>query len=152
MDTRQKNHRIVAAACGIFVLSMLGAAYAAVPLYEMFCRVTGFGGTPQVASAAPQKTVERKIRVRFDANVAPGLCARLHDAWRAGRPEEALDIHRRLMPLHRALFCETSPSPVKYALSRLGRCEATVRLPLVEPSERAKAQVDEALRAAGLMN
>ncbi len=84
------------------------------------------------------------------ANVAPGLCAQMHDAWRQGRPDEALAIHRRLLPLHKALFCETSPSPAKYALSRLGRCEATVRLPMVEPSERARAQVDAALAAVGI--
>ena len=49
-----------------------------------------------------------------------------------GRPDEALAIHRRLLPLHKALFCETSPAPAKYALSRLGPCTAEVRLPLVE--------------------
>ena len=90
--------------------------------------------------------------ISVSANVAPGLCAQLHDNWRAGRVDEALAIHRRLMPLHTALFCETSPSPVKYALSRLGRCEASVRLPLVEPSDRARSQIDAALRTAGLMN
>jgi cytochrome c oxidase assembly protein subunit 11 len=68
-----KNHKLVAAACGVFVASMLGAAYAAVPLYDMFCRVTGFGGTPRVATVAPDKKTDRVIRVRFDANVAPGL-------------------------------------------------------------------------------
>jgi cytochrome c oxidase assembly protein subunit 11 len=69
----QKNHKLVAAACGVFVASMLGAAYAAVPLYDMFCRMTGFGGTPMVATTAPNKRSDRVIRVRFDANVAPGL-------------------------------------------------------------------------------
>lgn len=69
----RSNHKLVAAACGVFVLSMLGAAYAAVPLYNLFCRVTGFGGTPLVAIAAPDKATDRVIRVRFDANVAPGL-------------------------------------------------------------------------------
>jgi len=54
------------------------------------------------------------------------------------------------MPLHKALFCETSPAPVKYALSRLGRCEAGVRLPLVEPGERSRAIIDAALAAAGI--
>jgi cytochrome c oxidase assembly protein subunit 11 len=68
-----KNHRFVAAACGVFVVSMLGAAYAAVPLYEMFCQVTGFGGTPQIASTAPDKVTGRTIRVRFDSNTAAGL-------------------------------------------------------------------------------
>jgi cytochrome c oxidase assembly protein subunit 11 len=63
----------VAAACGVFVAAMLGAAYAAVPFYDWFCRVTGFNGTTQVASRAPEQVLERKINVRFDANVAPGL-------------------------------------------------------------------------------
>lgn len=52
---------------------MVGAAYAAVPLYDWFCRSTGFGGTPLVASSAPAETLERTITVRFDANIAPGL-------------------------------------------------------------------------------
>ena len=68
-----RNHKLVAAACGVFVVSMIGAAYAAVPLYDMFCRVTGFGGTPRIATAAPAQKADRIIRVRFDANVAPGL-------------------------------------------------------------------------------
>ena len=88
--------------------------------------------------------------ISVTANVAPALCARLQDAWAAGRPDEALAIHRQLLPLHRTLFCETNPAPVKHALSRLGRCEPTVRLPLVEPAERSKAQIDEALRQAGI--
>ena len=51
--------------------------------------------------------------ISVTANVAPRLSAALHDAWRAGRLEEALSIHRRLLPLHRALFCEASPAPTK---------------------------------------
>lgn len=68
-----RNHKIVAAACSVFVVSMLGAAYAAVPLYDLFCRVTGFGGTPVVASSAPAQALDRTIKVRFDGNVTPGL-------------------------------------------------------------------------------
>ncbi len=52
---------------------MVGAAYAAVPLYNWFCRTTGFGGTTQVATAAPSHVLDRKLKVRFDANVAGGL-------------------------------------------------------------------------------
>jgi len=52
---------------------MVGAAYAAVPLYNWFCRATGFNGTTQVATTAPTGTLDRKITVRFDANVGPGL-------------------------------------------------------------------------------
>lgn len=64
---------VVAAACGVFVAFMVGAAYAAVPLYSWFCRTTGFGGIPQVASTAPTQISGRKIAVRFDANVSAGL-------------------------------------------------------------------------------
>jgi 4-hydroxy-tetrahydrodipicolinate synthase len=88
--------------------------------------------------------------ISVTANVAPRLCAQLHQAWRAGRPDEALALHRRLMPLHKALFCETSPAPVKHALSRLGRCTGELRLPLVEIGERSKTLVDAALEAVGL--
>jgi cytochrome c oxidase assembly protein subunit 11 len=74
--TREGNHRrdlIVAAACGVFVAAMVGMSYAAVPLYDWFCRATGFGGRTQVATAAPQGPAGRSITVRFDANVAGGL-------------------------------------------------------------------------------
>ncbi len=57
---------------GVFV-GMLGMAYAAVPLYDLFCRVTGFGGTPMVATSAPGVTGERAFTVRFDSNVSGGL-------------------------------------------------------------------------------
>ena len=60
---------MVAGACGVFVAAMVGAAYAAVPLYNWFCRTTGFGGTPQVASAGPAHVLDRKVKVRFDANM-----------------------------------------------------------------------------------
>lgn len=63
----------VAAACGVVVAAMVGMAYAAVPLYDWFCRATGFNGTTQVASVAPHVALDRKITVRFDANVASGL-------------------------------------------------------------------------------
>jgi cytochrome c oxidase assembly protein subunit 11 len=64
---------IVAGACGFFVAAMVGMAYAAVPFYDWFCRATGFNGTTQVATSAPQSTLDRKIVVRFDANIGPGL-------------------------------------------------------------------------------
>jgi cytochrome c oxidase assembly protein subunit 11 len=64
----------VAAICGLVVALMVGASYAAVPFYNWFCRTTGFNGTTQVATAAPTSApLERKIAVRFDSNVAPGL-------------------------------------------------------------------------------
>jgi 4-hydroxy-tetrahydrodipicolinate synthase len=90
--------------------------------------------------------------ISVTANVAPRQCAEMQDAWRRGDAAEALSIHQRLTPLHKALFLETSPAPVKYALSRLGLCEASVRLPLVEPNERTKVEVDAAMVSAGLIN
>jgi cytochrome c oxidase assembly protein subunit 11 len=64
----------VAAICGLVVVLMVGASYAAVPFYNWFCRATGFNGTTQVAKSAPAGApLARKIAVRFDANVAPGL-------------------------------------------------------------------------------
>ena len=89
--------------------------------------------------------------ISVTANVAPGLCAAVHEAWRRGDAAEALDLHRRLLPLHRALFLETSPAPVKYALSALGRCSPELRLPLVPVGESTRAAVDRALRGLGLL-
>jgi len=64
---------LVAFLCGGFVALMVGASYAAVPLYSWFCRTTGFGGTTQVAKAPPGRESARMITVRFDSNVADGL-------------------------------------------------------------------------------
>jgi cytochrome c oxidase assembly protein subunit 11 len=68
-----RNNALIAAACGLFAAVMVGAAYAAVPLYNWFCRTTGFAGTPQVAAKAPYQVLERQMKIRFDANVAGGL-------------------------------------------------------------------------------
>ena len=65
---------LVASICGFVVVLMVGASYAAVPFYNWFCRTTGFNGTTQVATSAPTDVpLARKIAVRFDANIAPGL-------------------------------------------------------------------------------
>jgi cytochrome c oxidase assembly protein subunit 11 len=63
-----RRNRRLAAVVFAGVAAMVGLAYASVPLYELFCRVTGFGGTTQVAAAAPGKVLERTVTVRFDAN------------------------------------------------------------------------------------
>ena len=63
----------VAAACAVFFVSMIGAAYASVPLYRLFCQVTGFGGTPKIASTAPAEILAQTVKVRFDGNVNGGL-------------------------------------------------------------------------------
>lgn len=63
------RHRTVAIAGVTLVATMFGAAFAAVPLYEWFCKVTGVGGTTQVATSAPVTPIDRQITVRFDSNV-----------------------------------------------------------------------------------
>ena len=64
---------VVAACCGALVAGMVGAAYASVPFYNWFCRTTGYGGTTQVSEKAPDHVLGRKLTIRFDSNVAPGL-------------------------------------------------------------------------------
>ncbi len=63
----------VAMSAGLFAAAMVGMAYAAVPLYDWFCRTTGWNGTTQVATSAPSGTLDRLVTVRFDSNIAPGL-------------------------------------------------------------------------------
>ena len=60
-------------AAALVPIAMVGAAYGSVPLYQLFCQVTGYGGTTQIATAAASTVLERTIKVRFDANVAPGV-------------------------------------------------------------------------------
>jgi cytochrome c oxidase assembly protein subunit 11 len=68
-----RRDALVAVACGAVVALMVGASFAAVPLYNWFCRTTGFAGTTQVAEKAPDHTLARTLTIRFDSNVAPGL-------------------------------------------------------------------------------
>lgn len=68
------RHRLIALACLAFIAAMVGVTYASVPLYAMFCSLTGFGGATRVASGEPAPTpIDRTVEIRFDANVAPGL-------------------------------------------------------------------------------
>ena len=84
------------------------------------------------------------------SNIAPALCAEMHDAFAKGDIARAQEINRQIMPLHDGMFCEASPGPVKYATSLLGLCEPDTRLPLVEISDASKAIVEQALSAAKL--
>ena len=68
-----RRHRAVALWCALVVVAMVGAAYAAVPLYRLFCQATGFDGTPRIATAPSSQVLDRRMNIRFDANVAPGL-------------------------------------------------------------------------------
>jgi 4-hydroxy-tetrahydrodipicolinate synthase len=90
--------------------------------------------------------------ISVTSNVAPRLCAEFQSACLKGDYLTALRLQDKLMPLHIALFIETNPAPVKYALSLLARCAETVRPPLVTVTEKTKSSVREAMVHAGLMN
>ena len=90
--------------------------------------------------------------ISVTANVAPRLCAEFQDACLKGDFASALTLQDKLMPLHTALFIETNPAPAKYALSVLGKCAETVRLPMVPVTEKTRAAVREAMVHAGLIN
>lgn len=70
---RSRRHGVVALSCVAFIGAMVGVTYASVPLYSMFCALTGFGGATRVGAAAPQQVSDRMVTIRFDANVAAGL-------------------------------------------------------------------------------
>ena len=90
--------------------------------------------------------------ISVTGNIAPRLCSSMHVAWSEGRIKDAMAIQDRLMPLHDALFSETSPGPIKYAASLLGLTAETVRLPLAPPGEGTRARVRDAMTSAGLLN
>ena len=90
--------------------------------------------------------------ISVTANVAPRACADMHSAWQKGEVDRAMKINQRLLPLHDSLFAETSPAPVKFAASLLGKCTADVRLPLVVPMPETQEKVRQAMRHAGVLN
>ena len=90
--------------------------------------------------------------ISVTANVAPRLCAQMHAAWAKGDVKTAMEIQQRLVPLHDSMFCESNPSPVKYAASLLGFGVNHVRLPLVPVSTVSAQKVQAAMREVGLLN
>jgi 4-hydroxy-tetrahydrodipicolinate synthase len=90
--------------------------------------------------------------ISVTSNVAPRLCAEFQTACLKGDFAAALRLQDKLSPLHINLFIETSPSPIKYAMSLIGKCADTVRLPMVPASEKAKTAVRQAMVHAGLIN
>ncbi|MGU3496565.1 cytochrome c oxidase assembly protein [Xanthobacteraceae bacterium A53D] len=82
----RRSERTIVLGCVAFVGAMIGVTYASVPLYQMFCAITGFGGTTRQADAAPGAILDRKIAVRFDANTAPGL------SWEFRPEQRQMDV------------------------------------------------------------
>ena len=85
------------------------------------------------------------------ANVAAKLCSEFQDACLNKNNNKAKEINEKLMPLHKSLFIESNPSPVKYAASLLNLCSDEVRLPLVKVTEKTKKEVEKALKIAKLL-
>lgn len=112
-----------------------------------FCQLSG-----EDATAIPFLAAGGHGCISVTANIAPRLCSEQHKAWNTGNVDRAMEIQDQLIVVHEAMFCESSPGPVKHAAERLGICSAELRMPLCEISDSSKAQVDAALRDAGLMN
>lgn len=118
-----------------------------VAIGDAFCQLSGEDAT--VTAFLAQGGVGC---ISVTSNVAPGLCAQLHDAWQAGDLATVWALRDRLMPLHDAMFCETSPAPVKYAASLLGKCSNTLRLPMVPVSAASQEKVKAAMIEAGVLD
>lgn len=89
--------------------------------------------------------------VSVTANIAPRLMHELCLAALGGNPRAAMDIQNRLLPLHKGLFVEANPIPVKWAAARMGLCSPAIRLPLTELSEPLRPALDDLLQSTGLI-
>jgi 4-hydroxy-tetrahydrodipicolinate synthase len=114
---------------------------------EKFCQLSGEDHTAIAFLASGGHGC-----ISVTANVAPRLCAEMHEAWQAGAVTKAMAIQDRLVPVHDAMFCETSPGPVKYGASLLGKSTEYCRLPLAPLAAASKTRVRDALVGAGLLN
>jgi 4-hydroxy-tetrahydrodipicolinate synthase len=112
-----------------------------------FCQLSG-----EDATVVPFLSQGGHGCISVTSNVAPRLCAELHDAWAKRDLDTVMTINERLTPLHKALFVETSPGPVKYGAELLGRASAAARLPLCEIAAASKERVKAAMVHAGLLN
>ncbi|HET6610079.1 MAG TPA: 4-hydroxy-tetrahydrodipicolinate synthase [Rhodopila sp.] len=114
---------------------------------EDFCQLSGEDHTAIAYNAAGGHGC-----ISVTANIAPRLCSDMQSAWMEGRTKDAMAIQNRLVPLHDALFAETSPGPVKYAASLLGKTSERCRLPLAPLMDGTRAKVKAAMTQVGLLN
>lgn len=110
-----------------------------------FCQLSGNDDT-----ALAYRQVGGHGCISVISNIAPAMCAELHQAWDKGDHKTAEALRDRMEPLNRALFIEASPAPIKYACARAGLCTDEMRLPMLPASAKARQAVDEALDFAGL--
>ncbi len=89
--------------------------------------------------------------ISVTSNIMPRRCAEVQQACLSGDYARALQLHDTLVSLHNIMFCETSPAPVKFAASLMGKCKPDVRLPLVQPGENSKNQITQVLKNLHLL-
>ena len=103
------------------------------------------------ATALPYLAAGGHGCISVSSNIAPKLLAEMHDAWNESNYSKAFENHLKLINLHDAMFCESSPGPVKFAAEILGLCRSEARLPIVEIEDISKARVISALKECNLV-
>ena len=89
--------------------------------------------------------------ISVTANVVPSLSATIYNLWKSQKINEAMSLNFKMYALNNVLFSETSPSPVKYALSRMKKCKNILRLPLVSVEKTTKNRIDKVLKGLRLI-
>ncbi len=109
-----------------------------------FCQLSGEDGT-----AIPHLAAGGLGCISVTGNILPRQCSEMQKAWAEGNIKKAMELQELLMPVHAAMFCETSPGPVKYAAELLGLFSSGARLPITEIADDSKVVVKEALKQVG---
>ena len=112
-----------------------------------FCQLSGEDGT-----AIPFNAGGGHGCISVTGNIAPKLCSEMQKAWFDGNLKRAMELQEILMPVHSAMFCETSPGPVKYAAELLGKASSYARLPICEIDDKNKKIIEMALKAAKILS
>ena len=89
--------------------------------------------------------------ISVTANVIPNICSKIYELWRLRKIDEAMNLNFKIYELNNILFAETSPAPVKYALSRMKKCKNILRLPLVNVEKTTKNKIDKVLKGLRLI-
>ena len=113
---------------------------------KQFCYLSGEDGT-----AVPFLSQGGHGCISVTANIAPKLCADMHNNWMKKNYDEVFKINLKLAKVHHAIFIEASPGPVKYAAELLGLCSSETRLPITSIHDSTKKIVEESIREAGLL-
>ena len=111
-----------------------------------FCQLSGEDGT-----AIPHLAAGGHGCISVTGNILPRQCSEMQKAWAEGNIKKAMELQELLMPVHAAIFCETSPGPVKYAAELLGLFSSGARLPITEIADDSKVAVKEALKKVGVI-